>query len=138
MGRRQPAATERPYCENGEYIAFARRIMRAVGRRASADLDMLPGLGQVQAELDAMTVEAIVGARAANYSWAEIAQRLGTTRQAVHQRYAARVVQRQAEIDAERAAVELADEGVSVPTVEPIDLNQAAGNSCLGGLDKAC
>ncbi len=117
----------RPYCENGEYVSFARRIMRALGRRAGADIELLPAIGELVAEMDAIAVEAIVGARAEGWSWHDIAQRLGTTKQAAHQRYAARVAKRQAELDAERAvaAAEVADVWTP-PAVEPVDLGATA------------
>jgi hypothetical protein len=75
--------------ENSEFAAFGRRIIRAAGRRiASGDVDALPDLAALSADLDAAITTAVTGLRAAGYSWGEIASRLGVTRQAAHQRWA--------------------------------------------------
>ncbi len=74
--------------ENPDYAAFAARIIRAHGRRiADGDIDSLPDLLRLAAELDAATQHAVNGLRAFGYSWGEIAGRLGTTRQAAQQRW---------------------------------------------------
>ncbi len=74
--------------ENTEFTAFGRRILRAAGRRVAAgDVDALPALAALSAEVDAAITTAVAGLRAAGYSWAEIAARLGVTRQAAHQRW---------------------------------------------------
>jgi hypothetical protein len=74
--------------ENPDYAAFASRIIRAHGRRISdGDIDSLPDLLRLAAELDAATQHAVNGLRAFGYSWGEIAGRLGTTRQAAQQRW---------------------------------------------------
>lgn len=76
--------------ENSEFAAFGRRIIRAAGRRiAAGDVDALPDLAALSAHLDAAIGEAVLGLRTAGYSWGEIAARLGVTRQAAHQRWAA-------------------------------------------------
>ena len=76
--------------ENAEFTAFGSRILRAAGRRVAAgDVEGLPALAGLALELDAAIGEAVAGLRAAGYSWAEIAARLGVTRQAAHQRWAA-------------------------------------------------
>ncbi len=76
--------------ENAEFTAFGRRVLRAAGRRVAAgDVDALPALAALSAEVDAAITAAVVGLRAAGYSWAEIAARLGVTRQAAHQRWSA-------------------------------------------------
>ncbi len=75
--------------ENSEFAAFGRRIIRATGRRiAAGDVEALPDLAALSAELDAAIGDAVTGLRAAGYSWGEIASRLGVTRQAAHQRWA--------------------------------------------------
>ena len=75
--------------ENAEFTAFGRRVLRAAGRRVAAgDVDALPALAALSAELDAAITTAVTGLRQAGYSWAEIAARLGVTRQAAHQRWA--------------------------------------------------
>jgi hypothetical protein len=74
--------------ENPDYAAFAARIIRAHGRRiADGDIDSLPDLVRLGAELDAATQHAVDGLRAFGYSWGDIAGRLGTTRQAAQQRW---------------------------------------------------
>jgi hypothetical protein len=74
--------------ENGEFTAFSGRVIRAAGRRiAAGDVDALPALAALSAELDAAIGDAVTGLRAAGYSWGEIASRLGVTRQAAHQRW---------------------------------------------------
>lgn len=73
--------------ENSDFAAFARRIMRALARRAGGDVDLLPQLRRVQDDVDLLMREAVARCRTEGYSWAEIAARLGITRQAAHQRY---------------------------------------------------
>jgi hypothetical protein len=95
FGRRAPGQEACPACpapqgdvENPDYAAFARRIIRAHGRRiADGDVDALADLLDLAAELDAATRTAVEGLRAHGYSWADIAARLGTTRQAAQQRW---------------------------------------------------
>ena len=75
--------------ENAEFTAFGSRVIRAAGRRVAAgDVDALPALATLGAELDAAISAAVIGLREAGYSWGEIAARLGVTRQAAHQRWA--------------------------------------------------
>jgi hypothetical protein len=75
--------------ENDEFTAFSGRILRAAGRRiAAGDVEALPALAGLAAELDAAVGEAVRGLRAAGCSWTEIATRLGVTRQAAHQCWA--------------------------------------------------
>jgi hypothetical protein len=75
--------------ENDEFAAFSRRVVRAAGRRiAAGDVDGLPELAALSAAVDAAIGDAVVGLRAAGYSWGEIATRLAVTRQAAHQRWA--------------------------------------------------
>ena len=76
--------------ENAEFAASSRRILRAAGRRiASGDVEALPALAGLAVELDAAIGDAVTGLRSAGYSWAEIASRLGVSKQAAHQRWAA-------------------------------------------------
>ncbi len=75
--------------ENAEFTAFGSRVLRAAGRRVAAgDVDALPALAALSAEVDAAISAAVIGLRVAGYSWNEIATRLGVTRQAAHQRWA--------------------------------------------------
>ncbi|WP_460498509.1 hypothetical protein [Glycomyces tarimensis] len=74
--------------ENREFNAFARRVIRAYGKRvASGDVDALPELIELSASLDEAIGEAVQGLRAFGYSWTEIADRVGMSRQAAQQRW---------------------------------------------------
>ncbi len=74
--------------ENAEFSAFGSRVIRAAGRRVAAgDVEALPALAALSVELDTALDDAVTGLRGAGYSWAEIAARLGVTRQAAHQRW---------------------------------------------------
>jgi len=74
--------------ENDEYASFIRRILRAYSRRvADGDVEALADMTGLATELDEAITEAVIGLREAGYSWAEIAARLGVTRQAAQQRW---------------------------------------------------
>ena len=89
--------------ENDDYAAFARRILRAYARRvADGDVEALiamtglaeeidAAIGQavtgLAQDIDAAIGQAVIGLRAVGYSWAEIGDRLGITRQAAQQRW---------------------------------------------------
>lgn len=74
--------------ENPEYAAFVRRILGAHARRvADGDIEALPDLVNLGDCLEATIATAVRGLRGFGYSWADIATRLGITRQAVHQRW---------------------------------------------------
>ena len=74
--------------ENDEYASFIRRVIRAYARRVAAgDVDALADMTGLTPELDDAISQAIIGLRKAGYSWAEIAVRLGVTRQAAQQRW---------------------------------------------------
>ena len=75
---------------NDEYAAFVRRIVRAYAKRvATGDVDALTDLVALSTLLDDAIGQAVTGLRAHGYSWADIANRLGITRQAAHQRWGA-------------------------------------------------
>src|SRR3954454_6425896 len=86
--RTRPARRRRrSTVENTDYAAFATRVIRAHGRRvADGDVEGLTELVDLVAELDTAMQTAVDGLRQVGYSWAEIASRLGTARQAAHQR----------------------------------------------------
>lgn len=85
---RPPRQQRRDIVENGAYAAFARRIIRAHGRRiATGDVEALADLVRLSLDVDDAIQAAVVGLRAFGYSWAEIGQRLGITRQAAQQRF---------------------------------------------------
>jgi hypothetical protein len=74
--------------ENKDFNAFARRIIRAYGRRvAEGDVEALPELIQLSASVDEAITDAVKGLRSYGYSWSEIADRIGLTRQAAQQRW---------------------------------------------------
>lgn len=75
--------------ENPEYAAFIRRTLGAYARRVAAgDVEALPELVGLADCLEDTIRIAVNGLRVSGYSWTEIADRLGTTRQAAHQRWA--------------------------------------------------
>ena len=74
--------------ENDEFAAFARRIIRAHARRvATGDIEALGDLAALSTLIDDAIADAVTGLRRHGYSWADIADRLGVTRQAAHQRW---------------------------------------------------
>lgn len=80
--------TVKAVVENDEYAAFARRILRAYGRRISGgDIDALTDLLDLAADVEHATRQAVAGLRDTGYSWADIGTRLGVTRQAAQQRW---------------------------------------------------
>jgi hypothetical protein len=97
-GRQRPADDKAPLTpapprrevENAEFAAFTRRILRAYARRiAAGDLDALADLAQLREDLDGHLLDAVAGLRHDHaYSWQELADVLGTSRQAVQQRWA--------------------------------------------------
>jgi ribosomal protein S20 len=74
--------------ENDEYASFIRRVIRAHARRVAAgDVEALADMTGLATELDEVIAQAVIGLREAGYSWADIAARLGITRQAAQQRW---------------------------------------------------
>ena len=74
--------------ENDEYAAFLRRVIRAYSRRVAAgDIEAITNMVALGDELDHATRQAITGLREWGYSWADIAMRLGITRQGAQQRW---------------------------------------------------
>jgi hypothetical protein len=73
---------------NEEFDAFTRRILRAYARRvATGDVEALRSMATLSAEVDAVITLAVLGLRKVPYSWSEIGDRLGTSRQAAQMRY---------------------------------------------------
>lgn len=84
-----PKRRTRRTVENDDYAAFMRRVVAAHGRRiARGDVEGLAALLALGEEIEAATSVAVAGLRDCGYSWAEIAARIGMTRQAAHQRWA--------------------------------------------------
>jgi hypothetical protein len=76
--------------ENDQFDAFVRRILAAYARRVAAgDIEALSKLAALSSEVDAVTRLAVAGLRQVpyGYTWSEIADRLGTSRQAAQMRY---------------------------------------------------
>lgn len=85
---RPPVPRRREVVENDEYAAFVRRIVRAYARRiATGDVDALTDMVNLSTLLDEAITDAVTGLRAHGYSWTDIADRLGISRQAAHQRW---------------------------------------------------
>jgi hypothetical protein len=85
---RPPRPRRRDVVENDEYAAFTRRIIRAYARRvASGDVEALTDMVALSSLLDDAIGQAVTGLRNHGYSWADIAARLGITRQAAQQRW---------------------------------------------------
>jgi hypothetical protein len=92
----RPSSVKRPLTpkrrfrivENDEYAAFLRRVIRAYSRRvASGDIEAITAMAALADHLDEATRQAITGLRQSGYSWADIAMRLGITRQGAQQRW---------------------------------------------------
>jgi hypothetical protein len=80
--------TVAPTTEADKFGGFVRRVIRAYGRRvADRDIEALAGLVQLRAELDAAIVDAVRGLHGQPYSWTEIGNVLGVTRQAAQMRF---------------------------------------------------
>ena len=89
-GVKKPLTPKRPYraVENDEYAAFLRRVIRAYSRRiAAGDIEAIAAMNRLAIDLEKATRQAIAGLRESGYSWADIALRLGITRQGAQQRW---------------------------------------------------
>ena len=85
---RRARRSRREDVENDAYLVFVARIITAAGKRvASGDVEALPDLARLSADLDAALITAVTGLREFRYSWEQIASRLGVTRQAAQQRW---------------------------------------------------
>ena len=88
VNKRLTSKRRRRHVENDEYAAFLRRAIRAYSRRVAAgDIDAMTDMAAMSQELDAAIRQAITGLRRSGYSWADIAARLGITRQGAQQRW---------------------------------------------------
>ena len=78
--------------ETTEYVAMMARMIRGLGRRvADGDPSDLADAVKLQKQLDDVLRDAVTQMREQHgYSWQQLADELGTSRQAVQQRYGAR------------------------------------------------
>jgi hypothetical protein len=82
-------AKRRSSVENDAYAAFVRRVLKAFSRRiAAGDIDALTDLINLAADLEVALQQAVSGLRDQGYSWTDIGNATGVTRQAAHQRWA--------------------------------------------------
>jgi AraC-like DNA-binding protein len=89
-GRKRDGQQIRREVGNDVYGGFVRRILKAYGRRIGAgDIAALSELEALRSELDATIADAVRQLREQEYSWQQIADVLGVSRQAVMQRFAA-------------------------------------------------
>jgi hypothetical protein len=75
--------------ETADYVGMMRRCVKALGRRAAdGDLDALAAMTELRDLLGEVQGEAARDARDAHgFSWTEIADALGTSRQNARQRF---------------------------------------------------
>src|SRR5262245_40260419 len=74
--------------ENRDFAAFTRRIIRAHARRVAAgDVEALADLTALSVAVDQAITEAVIGLKTFGYSWTEIGDRLGISKQAAQQRW---------------------------------------------------
>lgn len=77
-----------PQTEADRFGAFARRILRAYGRRvADRDIESLAGLAGLRDDVDVVIRQTVAGLLEAGYSWADIGRQLGMTRQGAFRKY---------------------------------------------------
>jgi hypothetical protein len=83
-----PPRRSQRYRETPEVVAAVRRLIRVVGKRiATEDADDLLLLGELDDELRQAWRVAVQGIRRSGFTDREIGEVLGTTRQAVEQRW---------------------------------------------------
>ena len=89
VNRKLTPKRRRRVVENDDYAAFVQRAIRAYSRRiASGDIDALTGMVNLSTDLDEAMADAITALRARHgYSWTDIGQALGITRQAAQKRW---------------------------------------------------
>ena len=74
--------------ENDAYAAFLRRVIAAYSRRiGDGDIEAIGSMTRLADDLEDATRAAITALRGSGYSWADIALRLGITRQGAQQRW---------------------------------------------------
>lgn len=87
--------------DHTDYLAMLGRMLRAGSRRiALADPDDLAEMVELAQTLDDSIARAVAGQRAAGFSWAQIGEPLGMSKQAAQQKWGRRIAAL-AEADAE-------------------------------------
>lgn len=77
-----------PYRDDTEITSAVGRIIRSLGRRlAEGDPDGLANLAALELELERAWTAAVTGLRRTGFSDAQIGESIGTTKQAVQQRF---------------------------------------------------
>jgi hypothetical protein len=85
------SSKRRETTETQDYVAMLSRMVRGLGRRvADGDPVDLAAAVQLQAQLDVVIRDAVAGMRTAGFSWQQLADELGTSKQAVQQKYGRR------------------------------------------------
>lgn len=80
----------RRHVENSEYVEFVGRIMKAMGKRVGAgDVAALSELVGLKGQIDEAIERSVAQLRSEPwmYSWAQIGEVIGITRQAAQKRY---------------------------------------------------
>lgn len=76
------------HVEDDVYSAFTRRIIAAFGRRiAVGDVEDLRLLATLSTDVDVALREGVKGLRANGFTWTQIADRLGVTKQSAQERF---------------------------------------------------
>jgi len=84
---------DRSVTDHSEFAGFTRRVIKAHARRvASGDVEALVELVELEDAVNAAMVAAVTGLRGIGYSWAEIASRLGVSKQAVWKRWGRKIL----------------------------------------------
>lgn len=73
--------------ENDEYALMVGRMIRAMGRRAGADINSLPELAALQAVVAEALSTATASLLVAGHSWTDIGDQLGMSRQGARQKF---------------------------------------------------
>lgn len=83
------AVHQRRRHEAPDMEAFLRRGLMALARRAGeGDMEAVEALSRLQVDVDQQLAAGVAGMRGKGYSWGQLAQPLGVTRQAAQQRWA--------------------------------------------------
>jgi len=78
--------------EARDYIAMNARVLKAAGRRVGeGDVGALRDLVLLRQQLDDAILQAVAGLRDSGFTWQEIGDELGTTRQAAIMRWSRKV-----------------------------------------------